>query len=86
MTDLFGLEQQTPRKNDRHARESSDVPEICSMTVVTYALCYANWHAMTFQNCMHPLEVTLRGYWLATGSRVGLVICTNCQQYKGQTT
>ena len=66
MIDLFGLEQQTPRKND--CREAAAIT------------------GMTCQTCLRRLDVTLWGCWLATGCRVGLVICANCQQHKGPTT
>jgi hypothetical protein len=36
---------------------------------------------MTCQTCIHRLDVTLWGYWLATGCRVGLVICHGCPQH-----
>ena len=33
---------------------------------------------MTGQACIHRLDVTLWGCWLATGCRLGLVLCDGC--------
>ena len=41
---------------------------------------------MTCQTCIHRLDVTLWGYCVATGCRMGLVVCASCPQHKGQTT
>ena len=38
---------------------------------------------MTCQTCIHRLDVTLRGYWLATGCRMGLVIRCQCEKHQG---
>ncbi len=39
---------------------------------------------MTCQRCIHRLDVTLWGCWLATGFRMGLVIRFQCEKYQGQ--
>ena len=36
---------------------------------------------MTCHTCIHRMDVTLWGLWMATGCSVGLVICANCQQH-----
>ena len=36
---------------------------------------------MTCQTCIHRLDVTLWGLWLATGCRVGLVLRDGCLQH-----
>jgi hypothetical protein len=66
MIDLFGLEQQAPRKNDRH--------EAAAIT------------GRTCQTCIHRLDVTLWGCWLATGCRVGLVIRCQCNKHQSSPT
>ena len=37
---------------------------------------------MTCQSCIHRLDVTLWGCWLATGCRMGLVIRRQCEKYQ----
>ena len=39
--------------------------------------------AVTCQSCIHRLDVTLWGYWLATGCRLGLVIRCRCDKHQG---
>ncbi len=36
---------------------------------------------MTCQTCIHRLDVTLWGLWLATGCRVGLLLCQGCPHH-----
>lgn len=36
---------------------------------------------MTCQTCIHRLDVTLWGLWVATGCRVGLVLCRRCNEW-----
>ena len=96
MIDLFGLEQQPQQKNDR--REAAALVEVLkAKRPMTGQRFKSVWDAlppevkpqgdgMTCQSCIHRLDVTLWGCWLATGCRMGLVICANCQQHKGQTT
>jgi hypothetical protein len=62
MPDLFGLEQQSWRSNDRH--------EAAAIT------------GMTCQSCIHRLDVTLWGCWLASGCRVGLVTGCRCDGHQ----
>ncbi len=36
---------------------------------------------MTCQTCIHRLDVTLWGLWMATGCRVGLVLRYDCERW-----
>ena len=36
---------------------------------------------MTCQTCIHRLDVTLWGYWLATGCRMGLALHCDCDKW-----
>ena len=38
---------------------------------------------MNCQTCIHRLDVTLWGCWLATGCRVGVVVHGRCDKYQG---
>lgn len=38
--------------------------------------------AMTCQTCIHRLDVTLWGLWMATGCRVGLTIRACCADHQ----
>ena len=37
---------------------------------------------MTCQTCIHRLDVTLWGLWMATGCRLGLVIRYQCDKHQ----
>ena len=37
---------------------------------------------MTCQTCIHRLDVTLWGLWMATGCRMGLVIRCQCDKHQ----
>ena len=36
---------------------------------------------MTCRTCIHRLDVTLWGCWLATGCRIGLVLRSACDEW-----
>lgn len=92
MIDLSGLEQQPQRKNDRP--EAAALVEVLkAMRPMTGQRFKSVWDAlppevrpqgdgMTCQTCIHRLDVTLWGCWLASGCRMGLVVRGRCGKHQ----
>lgn len=67
-----------------HKDENKSNNAIENLEVITNSE-HAKHHAkkVTCQSCLHRLDVTLWGCWLATGCRLGFAIRCRCDKHQG---